>query len=262
MSLHKEEKTNAIRKALQILLLFMPENRPMGNAEISRITGFNKATVSRILQTLVRDRFLQHEPDTRGYSLGQTILNLASSLERSLRTNLVQIAKPYLDELCEAINETVCLETLSGQVSISSYVREPRRPVRANLSAGTTNPIHAAAGSKAILAYLPPETWNDLFRRGVEPLTENTITEEAAFQKELEKVRARGYATDFEEYVVGLSAVGVPVFDHRGAPVAAIDVVGPPERVTGEPDSDAVVALKKTAEKISAALHHDPSALN
>lgn len=260
MSPENEEKTNAIRKALQILLLFMPENRPMGNTEISRLTGFNKATVSRILHTLVQDRFLQQDTQTKAYSLGQSILNLALSLERSLKTNLVQIAKPFMDRLCDEINETINLEVLSGHVTVSAYVKESTRPVRVSLSVGASNPLHAAAGAKAILAFSPPEKWTASFRKGVKPLTTSTITNEGAFREELERVRLRGYSTDFEEYIPGICAVGAPIFNHEGNPVAAVDVVGPPDRITGEPDSELVRRLKETAEAISRALHHEPRA--
>ena len=45
---------NAIEKALSILVVLVRHDRPLGTVQISRITGFHKATTSRILSTLER----------------------------------------------------------------------------------------------------------------------------------------------------------------------------------------------------------------
>jgi DNA-binding IclR family transcriptional regulator len=54
----------------------------------------------------------------------------------------------------------------------------------------------------------------------------------AALQEELAKIRARGYATDDEEYELGVRGIASPIRDDSGNSVAAVGVSGPAQRLT------------------------------
>lgn len=252
-------KANAIEKALQILMAFTPHNRDLGTTELSQRLGFHKATVSRILLTLARHGFLQQNPKAKTFRLGPSVLGLAGAINQSLRTNVVQLAKPYIDELRDAVNETVGLEILSEGVTVLAYIAEGSRAVRTTTSLGAILPLHAAAGAKAILAHSEARTWKCLFDQGVRRQTRNTITDSAVFEQQLERIREQGFAVDREEIDVGVNAVGAPVFNHEGKPVAAVVVLGPCDRIAGDPDSEFVRRVKSAAQRISAELHHGPS---
>jgi DNA-binding IclR family transcriptional regulator len=64
------DKSNAIEKALQILLAFNPHNPELGTSEISEKLGFHKATTSRILLTLAEYDFLRQDPNTKKFNFG------------------------------------------------------------------------------------------------------------------------------------------------------------------------------------------------
>ncbi|MBW1805192.1 MAG: IclR family transcriptional regulator, partial [Deltaproteobacteria bacterium] len=68
---------------------------------------------------------------------------------------------------------------------------------------------------------------------------------------QLEEIRKKGFAFDQEEVDEGTSAVGAPILDYGGNPIAAIVVAGPSQRIAWPGDSLIVSALKETAEKIS-----------
>ena len=53
-------------------------------------------------------------------------------------------------------------------------------------------------------------------------------------EAELERIRARGYAIDDEEYDEGLRCIGAGVRDHSGRVVSAIGIGGPVTRITPE----------------------------
>lgn len=248
------DKANAIEKALQILMLYHPHNKELNTTEVAQRLSLHKATASRILLTLTRHGFLQQNPQTKFFRLGPSILRLGMAIKQSLKGELVQLAKPHLDDLRDAINETVGLEVISGDLTVLSYLAEGARPVRTTTSLGATLPVHAAAGAKAIFAYSPRAHWRGIFDRDVVPLTDRTITNAKQFGEELDAVRARGFAVDQEEIDLGVTALAAPVFNHEGAPVAAVVIIGPADRLTGEPDSDIVTRMKETAAKISAAL--------
>ncbi|MBC7246300.1 MAG: IclR family transcriptional regulator [Actinobacteria bacterium] len=251
-----EKGPNSIEKALEILLAFTPYNQEMGTGEIGDKLGLHKATASRILNTLEQKGFLQRNPETRKFSLGPAAADVGRAYSNGLSANLVHLAKPYLDALRNRLGETVVLEILTGAGTVMAYVAEGPQRVRIAGTVGDRLPVHAAAGSKAVLAFSPPELVDKFLAGDMPRLTPNTITDPALFRKELAQVRRRGYALDREEIDVGINAVGAPVFDHCGEAIAAVVVAGPAQRITGKGDSQVVVRVKKTAEEISRRLGH------
>src|SRR5688572_2798408 len=57
-------------------------------------------------------------------------------------------------------------------------------------------------------------------------LTPNTITNPRDFERELDRIRAQGYAVDNEEYAIGMRCVAAPVFNFSGKAVAAMGISG------------------------------------
>ena len=226
--------------------------------EISKKLGFHKATVSRILLILIKYGFLRQNPQTKKFMLGPSITSLGWAINHFLNTNLVHIAKPYIDELRNILKETIVLETLAGKTTVMAYIAEGPQRVRIAGTVGDRIPIHAAAGAKAILACSPPEVRDSFIINGAMPrYTPNTITNPEMFQRQLEDIRRQGFSFDNEEIDIGINAVGVPIFNYEERSVAAVVVAGPSPRVTWDSNSPIVARLKETAAKISAQLHYN-----
>ena len=85
---------------------------------------------------------------------------------------------------------------------------------------------HATAAGKVLLAFggieLPSEP--------LAAFTPRTITKRAELERELDRVRSRGYAEAREEREEGLAAIAAPVLDSRGELVGIIGVQGPASR--------------------------------
>jgi IclR family transcriptional regulator, KDG regulon repressor len=246
--------TNAIDKTLIILSSFAPDNHEWGTIELSQRLGFHKATVSRILLTLSRHGFLSQNPKTKKFTLGSEVMKLSRALRQSLKTNIVQVAKPFVDDLRDNIGETVILELLSRNGSFMAYIAEGPRMVRLAGSIGDSVPIHAAAGGKAILAFQPEEKKKSLLQRRLKRFTRNTITSRSGLERELRGIREFGVAYDREELDEGTGAVSCPVFDHEGRSVASVVVAGPHQKIQQICEERIVPALKDAAAKISASL--------
>lgn len=250
----KPRKITSVEKTLAILLTFAPHNQELGTVEISKKLGLHKATVSRILLTLMRSAFLEQNPQTRKFRLGASILSLGSAARHSLKTNMVQIAKPHIDELRDTLKETIVLEVLSGKSTFMAYIAEGPQRVRIAGTVGDRLPIHAAAGAKSIMAFSPPEITDNLLNQEMPSLTPNTITNQRIFKHQLKAIRHQGFSYDNEEIDIGISAVGAPIFNHEKKPVAAVVVAGPSQRVSWNVDSPIVSQVKDTAAKISTQL--------
>jgi DNA-binding IclR family transcriptional regulator len=55
-------------------------------------------------------------------------------------------------------------------------------------------------------------------------------------------VRTRGYALEQGEAVIGEAGVAAPIFDRDAAPIGAVGIAGPQDRLLG-PDREASVAV-------------------
>ena len=118
---------NSIEKALEILLAFTPDNRPLRTVEISHRLAMNKATVNRILITLKNKGFVAQDQTTRRYRLGPSTALLGRAVKQSLDGRLVALAKPYLDGLRDKVGETVHLEVLfDDRIFLTYSARGPR----------------------------------------------------------------------------------------------------------------------------------------
>jgi DNA-binding IclR family transcriptional regulator len=249
------ESHKSIEKSLLILQAFKPRNQEMSVFEMSDRLELHRSTVSRILKVLVAYDFLQQDPQTKKFSLGPAIIDLSQSLNQSLKTDLVQIAKPYVDELRDRLEETVIFETLSGRNWIMAHISEGPRRIRLVAEMGERMPIHIASGGKAFLAFSTQETRDELLDRKLRRLTRNTIMEKEKLQRHFDQIRRKGYAFDRAEYDESIHAVGAPIFNYEHKPIASVVVAGTPQRITGKANSRIVLSLKETARKISERLY-------
>jgi IclR family transcriptional regulator, acetate operon repressor len=96
---------------------------------------------------------------------------------------------------------------------------------------GRRTPLHASSSGKVLLAHMPEAERQQVLARPLEAVTPRTVTDPAALLRQLDEVRARGYATIRDELEQGLNAVAAPVRQLSGEVVAALSVSGPSFRL-------------------------------
>ena len=79
----------------------------VGTNELSRVTGINPSTVSRILATLAAAGYVEHLPATGRYRLGPQVLRLSTHALGGV--DLRSAARPHLDDLVDETGETATL---------------------------------------------------------------------------------------------------------------------------------------------------------
>ena len=90
----------------------------------------------------------------------------------------------------------------------------------------STLSIFAAAPGKVFLSLMDDDHIIDIIKKKEPPrYTDHTITDPDAFMEEIRRVRSKGYATDYEEYISGVRAVAAPIIGDKKQQ-AAIYVVG------------------------------------
>lgn len=258
--LQHKDTHQSINRALKLLLAFTPNNSPMGTTQLSEIAGLHISTTSRLLKVLLENDFLQLDPKTKEYSLGRSILLLSKALTNSLKSQVIVIAKPYVDKLCERIGETFSLEVMAGNTTTLSYSVNGWQPIQISFGVGDRLPIHVAAGAKAILAFSKPEVVDSLLSHKLKKFTDNTITDVNALKKQLKKIRKVGVAFDRGERDKDIYAIGAPIFDFSGKPIAALVMAALSTRMETYLKKENVAELiKKTATEISESLFFNES---
>ena len=211
-----------LEKAMGLLNIVSAARRPMTFTELLRASGLPRATLHRILATLVREGLLRHGDAGRGFQLGFRLLELAHEVWSDFDLRLA--AQDELARLRDAVGETVQLAVASGTQALVVAGEEPGSAAPAASALGTRGALTASAAGLAILCGLPPPRQEAL-------LVALGRADDAALRHELGLARARGYALSPGREPDGRAAVAAPVFDVEGRAVGAVAVVAPAERL-------------------------------
>ncbi len=85
-------------------------------------------------------------------------------------------------------------------------------------------PPHATSTGRVLLAGLGPERLKQYFDTAkLDALTENTVTDPQKLRTLIEEARRNGYSAVGDELAYGVIALAVPVIDHHGRVVAALN---------------------------------------
>lgn len=223
----------AIERAADVLGLFADsDDATLGVTEIAQALGLSKAVVYRILSSFRAKGFVELDEATRRYSLGPRALHLG--LAFLSRTDVRDIARPEMERLSRATDETATLSIRTGWTRVYVDQVTPDRDVKMVVRLGLQVPLHAGASSKAFLAFLDPDEQEAYLARPLGRLTPRTITGARALRRQLKEIRERGYAGSFGERMEGAGSVAAPILGHDGRPAAVISVCGPVERFRDE----------------------------
>ena len=229
--------------------------RPSTAKSLTERLGMNKSTLHRFLYTLEKQNYITQSP-TNEYHLSQKFIQLGLGALSNLE--LTQVAKPYLVELSQEVGEcTLLAGFIQHEVFYLDKVESPHA-VRFVLEAGKRAPCYCVASGKVFLAHLPEQQLhNYLNQLKFQPRTDQTIRSKEALLKQLDKVHLQGYATDDEEYEVGLRGIAAPIFDFTGQVIAAICVAGVSIRLTEERLVEISATIRRMAAQISARMGAD-----
>ncbi|MFL5736106.1 MAG: IclR family transcriptional regulator [Actinomycetota bacterium] len=226
---HPNGQVQSVARAAGILELLAAESGDIGVTELGRRLGVHKATASRLLSTLAEHGLVERHPATDKYRLGFGLIHLAGVAMAGL--DLVQQARPILEDLAEKTSETVNLAVLDGDQVMHVDQIAGRRSVVSVSWVGRRTPVHCTSNGKVLLAFASEAERDRLLAEPLERMTRNTVTDPAKLAKHLDDVRARGYAQTIEELEEGLNAVAAPVRGGNGDVIAAVSVAGPSFRM-------------------------------
>src|SRR5215213_3107397 len=247
----------SVDRALTILAVLARLGQA-GVSEIAAELGVHKSTAFRLMSTLESHDIVE-QTEVRGkYRLGLGLVRLAGA--SSARLDVVQEARPVCRRLAAESGETVNLAVLSEGSALYVDQVSGGSGLPSHNWVGQHIPLHATSNGKVLLSGLEPAEVE--LRLGdrladLPAYTRRTITSRADLLRELETVRAQGYAVAADELEVGLTALAAPVRSAHGDVIASISLSGQTFRLPETRVRDLVPVVVAAGAEVSRRLGWD-----
>jgi DNA-binding IclR family transcriptional regulator len=249
------ERANSIQVLTKAAFLLdrLAEEQEASAARLADLVDEPRSTVYRLLASLQEVQMVEPGARRGTYRLGLKLLRLGSAV--SGRFDERQAAFPVMERIHQTTEETVFLCIRHRYEAVCIERIEGRWVQSMALRLGGSLPLHVGAAPRALLAFEPRELWEEYVGRGpLEPFTPHTpATPESLFQA-LEEARRTGCSVSDGDVVLGMAALGAPIFDHRGSVCAALSMSGPRPTILEDNVEASRELILSGADEISAAL--------
>lgn len=247
-----EASVRSVRRALELLMAFARRQDSSGYTlkELSEEMDLPRTTTLRLLNTLEQVGFLQREPFTDRYVLGPVILQLGAAASRHYP--LQTLARPSMVWLRNFTLETVNLYVPQDIYRICIAQEESPQSVRQVIELGRPLPLWRGASGLVLLAFMPEAVRTVLLDR----LTGlGHIHDHLTFIRQLEEIRAQGWALTHGHREAGASSLAAPIFAGDEV-VAALAISGPTSRFQEERVRLFIAPLLEKTKSLSEVLGH------
>jgi len=244
-NLDPKSTVNSVLKACRIMEAFTPAQPGLTLAEIATAAELTRPTAHRLLGTLEVAGWVIRTPVNR-YSLSLKAFTVGAAARDV--ANLRTLARPILEDLAKLTGDAAYLFLPHEGMAMCAERVEGPHPVRVqNVAVGDRVPLWSGAAPAALLAHRP-----DLYQQVVEdhdfPSAQGPRVEER-----LTEARATGVLVSPDDIMMGVTAIGAPVFDGTGTAVAALSVTSLSDRMSDR--------VEDTCRHVAAAAHRLSSQL-
>lgn len=219
-----------------------------GITELTEETDLPKSTVHVHLATLKDKGYVVQ--DEGEYRLSLRFMTYGEHVKRS--EELYRTARDPVENLAERTGERVFCSTCQNGLATVLCLGSGERSLSSDITVGTQTYMHASAGGKAMMAYMPESRVHEIIDEwGLPSFTEETITTREELFGALETVRDRGVAINTGEYRAGVETVAAPILGPGDQVHGSVALAGPVRRLRSELGEDELKAqLLATANTI------------
>lgn len=206
----------AARNVLAILRLLSTIDVPISASRIRSELGLPRSSTYHLLNEMVESGFVVHIEEHQSYGLGLAAYSMASAY--ATQQPLVRLATNQLRDIATLVSGSGHIARMSGTEIV--YLQEVRAPGAVSLvtEKGVRLPAFKTASGKIMMAHQSDSEMRASFSDRVASVHFST------FKKQVDVLRARGWAEEREEVAKGQATVAVAVKDHLGRPSAALAV--------------------------------------
>ena len=248
MSEYKDKNIlSSVNHTLKVLDL-LTVRTDLGVSEISRITGYDKASVYKMLYTLCHRGYVIKDENAH-YNISDKI---NPGIKPSVRHSVSEVCEPYLERLRDLTEETVMIGTLNtnGKVVLLNKA-DGLRPDSIKTRLAYELDAYTNSLGKVLLSHLD-ESLLDAMLEVIKlyPLTENTITDKEVLKQQLLEYKNKDYIEQHEENYPGHSDIAAPIFDEQARVIAGLSIAGPTDLMKKNKD-EYIKYLLETSSAIS-----------
>lgn len=203
--------------------------------------GISRSSAHRLLQTLLYRGFAVQD-ESHVYLPGPSLD--AAPARLAWTKDFRALCQPHLEVLSRRSGESANLMIrVRDSVRFLGTVRA-QSVYATNDRDGVVMPAHRTSGGKALLAALPDDAVRKLYRQA--PSAGPALLDTADFDvlaADLDGVRQRGFAINFEESERGVAAVGAAIRDGESPAIAALSLSTRVDRFGGLVDKTLIPLL-------------------
>ena len=248
MKLGQTAAVKSLDRGLDILEYVAGCPEPPSFSQLLTNLRIPRSSLFHLLTNLLSRNFLERDPKSERYRLGAEIVEIARKVRRPSLSDRVT---PFLQQLSVEVSETCgfYVQRMDAVEVVASAIST--QALSYTMKAGMDAPLYAVSAGKIVLAELRPEQLGSYFDRvTLAPVTPHTIRSKSRLKKELQSVRATGFAYSRDEFTLGISAVATAVRSEAMFH-GAINLAVPTARFSPEREADFREALRRTAQLIA-----------
>jgi DNA-binding IclR family transcriptional regulator len=243
----------SIEVGFRLLNVLASTNRPMMLRDIAKGAGMPAAKAHRYMVSFLRIGIVEQESSSGRYDLGAYALDLG--LSGLGRLDPVRLAGPFLDSLCEEIQETVALAVWGTHGATIVRIVDAGAPITITLRPGTVLSLHNSATGRAFSAFFRSPFLKKKLDEELQEAAQASKVAVTTLRRQLEKnladCQAHGIARATGSLTPGINGFSAPVYDHTGGMVAAITSLGAVGEFNVEWDSPLAKAMREAALALS-----------
>jgi DNA-binding IclR family transcriptional regulator len=235
-------------------------SQPTNLNEIAQALDASKATVYRVLVTLLEHDMVVQDSQTKQYRLGPRLITLGQRALESADAVTAAIAEG--EQLAER-HQVVVTVNVPASNSVIEAARLPRHGRGEFAPLGTPIPYHASASGLVFLAH-SASLLERVKAAGLPRLASATFTTAKRLDTELVQIRKTGFALIADTLEEGVTALAAPIFDHEKSVAVTIGAAGPTGATTPEGwqqiGKDVLATARSVTRRIGGALPAEPRA--
>jgi DNA-binding IclR family transcriptional regulator len=215
---------------------------PISLAKLAQRLDLTRSTTHRLAAALVERDFLILTP-REGYQLGPKLLELGYLAQQQM--DIPRVARPYIEDLAAATEDTVHLGVLDGEEALYLDKIPGRRRIEIGSRVGERHPIASTGLGKALILDESEGRWRSFYDKRFGE------ADWPFWQQRMRNYANGGYAFDLEENEDRIRCVAAPIRGASGKIIAAISLSSAAQYMSDERMQELIATVKDTARAIS-----------